>query len=381
VRQDADAIWATPLVVDTERYLAARLEMDREPLSASADTSAAAFRARFRAAREELERALLADPAVVDVTFAGRLPRMYHPWHQVEVEGGAVPPPDPRGHRMGAASIDVDYFDVLDAPLLAGRAFGSGDLTSDARVAIVNQTFVDSVLGGRNPLGERIRIVASEDSRRPDPSAPWIQIVGVASDLGTTSGYGEAGIYLPEPAESSDPVHVVLWVRGDPLAFAPKLLGLATRIDPTLRLHDVIRLDDTIRDDLRFYRFWFRMSLLVSALALLLSLTGIYSVMAFTVARRTREIGIRVALGSRHARVLVSILLRPLAQVGAGIALGIGFVTFMTAGFEGWTLGPLQAAMMAGYALLMAAVCGLACIVPTRRALRVEPTEALRADG
>jgi putative ABC transport system permease protein len=368
--------------VATERYLAARLEMDREPPpGAPADTSRAAYLGRYLAAQRELERRLLADPAVVGVTFAQRLPKMYHPWNQIEVDEGAVPPSDPRGHRMGMAAVDLDYFDVLGVPILAGRAFDSGDLAADARVVIVNRSFVERVLGGRNPIGRRLRFIASESSREPTSDGPWYDVVGVVPDVGTTSGYGQQGLYLPAAPGEIYPMHMAVQLRGDPLEFAPTLMAAATTVDPTLRLHDIIRLDQTIRDDMTFYRFWLRLTVVVSALALLLSLAGIYAVMAFTVSRRTREIGIRVALGCKPTRVVLSILARPLTQVAFGLLVGSAMVAVLTLGTDAWRPSPKQLAVILSYAALMTVVCMLACVVPTRRALAVEPTEALRAEG
>jgi ABC-type antimicrobial peptide transport system permease subunit len=141
-----------------------------------------------------------------------------------------------------------------------------------------------------------------------------------------------------------------------------------------------MRLDQVVDDELRFYAFWFRLAVLTSCVALLLSLAGIYAVMAFTVARRTREIGIRVALGANARRVAFATFRRPLAQVALGVLAGgavTGAVSFSIMGRSIW---PRGAALVLAYAALMMGVCMIACVVPTWRALRIEPTEALR-DG
>jgi ABC-type antimicrobial peptide transport system permease subunit len=127
----------------------------------------------------------------------------------------------------------------------------------------------------------------------------------------------------------------------------------------------------------------------MSSVALLLSLAGLYAVMSFTVAKRTREIGVRVALGGSRARIVTAIFRRPFIQMGLGVAAGIAFIAFMTFWYP-YTDGPgageaegltLQAiAMQTGYAALMLSVCLLACVVPTRRALKIEPTTALRTE-
>jgi ABC-type antimicrobial peptide transport system permease subunit len=118
----------------------------------------------------------------------------------------------------------------------------------------------------------------------------------------------------------------------------------------------------------------------VSAVALILSLTTIYSVMSFTVSRRTREIGVRVALGAHRRRVVLSILRRPLAHVTGGIALGATLVSLVTLGLTG-PLTAAEAGTVVFYSAAMLGVCLLASIVPTRRALAVQPTEALRAEA
>lgn len=382
LRRDAVRIETLDVGFPVDEYLSVRLELDRETSSATAgDTSRAAFLARFARTHQELERRVAAEPAVTGVTFADRLPRMYHPWNQIEVDEGAVEPRDARGHRVSAASIDVNYFDVLGTPILSGRGFRSGDRAPGAQAVIVNRPFVDQVLGGRNPIGRRVRYVArdDDDSHQPDPG-PWFAIVGVASDMGMTSGYGRAGIYHPAARGGSYPVHLAVHVKGDPASFVPRLRAAAAVVDPALRLHNAVPLDDVISAELQFYGFWFRLTLLVSSVALLLSLAGIYAVMAFTVARRTREIGVRVALGADPRRILMAIFRRPLSQVGLGVVAGGGLVTLLMLGMTGGVLSATQFAAVLGYGALMMAVCMLACIVPTRRALRVEPTEALREE-
>ncbi len=380
VRQDREQIRTQELGFGVERYLTARLELDRESVRSGGDTTRAAFLEYYGATTRTLERRLEAEPNVTAVTFADRLPRMYHAWNQIEVLEGAAPPPDARGHRVGSASVDIDYFDVLATKVLAGRAFHSGDLQSGARVAIVNQPFVERVLGGANAIGRHVRYVATEASREWSPG-PWHEIVGVVPDLGTNTGYGRAGIYHPAEHARSHPVYIAMHVRGDATAFGPRLRAVAASVDPSLRLHDVMTLDRVIDDELRFYGFWLRLSVVVSCVALLLSLAGIYSVMSFTVARRTREIGIRVALGADPRRVVLAIFRRPLAQVTLGIVIGAGLTAGLASLTYGRVLTARQTAAVIAYAGLMLGVCLLACLVPTRRALAVEPTEAMRIEG
>jgi predicted permease len=362
-----------------DQYLAATIEMDRETEP----------RARFQMSYQELERRLMAEPAVAGVTVASLLPRMYHPRTFIEVDEGGAATRNPRyaGYGVGSASVDVDFFDVLRTPMLDGRGFLASDIQSGGRVAIVNQSFVRLVLGGRNPIGRRLRELDLSESGEPrsgnPPPGPWLEIIGVVRDMGIAVEPDPkvAGFYVPLVPGKAYPVNMAVHVKGDAQAFAPRLRAIGITVDPALRIDRLVRMDEVNTAELQFIGFWFRLSVTVSAVALLLSLAGIYSVMAFTVSRRTREIGIRIALGARPRRVILAILRRPLTQVGGGLIAGGCMVAVLNLLIYSGVLSPAQIALTVGYALLMAVVCLLACVVPVRRALRVEPTEALRADG
>ncbi len=410
VRRDAIQIESTDVGFPDEQFLTVHIEMDEdgkrqlsaishqltgESVSAvRADSARARFVARFQRSYEELERRVLSEPGVVGVTYGDRLPRMYHPHRLIEVDEGGSAPLHPQwpAYRVSSASVDPNFIDVVDAPVLAGRGFTSSDHASTAGVVIVNRSFVERVLGGRNPIGRRLRYVHFEEwsDKRPLEPGAWYEIVGVVRDMAMAVGevaeppHGDpkvAGIYHPVGPGGAYPTRMAVHLRGDPIAFTPRLRAIATAVDPTLRLYNITPLDEVNHGELKFLSFWFRLLMLVSSIALGLSLAGIYSVMAFTVSRRTREIGIRIALGANRRKVVTAIFARPFAQVGLGIAAGAGIVTFMALGITGGTLTPRQAALLVGYVALMMSVCMLACIVPTRRALGVEPTEALRAEG
>jgi hypothetical protein len=330
----------------------------------------------------ELERRLAEEPGVTGVALANALPRTYQLWNQIELDGGAVEPELGDAHRVGSAEVRPEYFDVLGADVVAGRFFDTRDVQSRAPVVIVDQPFVDRVLGGRSPLGRRVRYVRAQLSRVSTPDGPWHEIIGVVGDLGMRTGAGRGGIYH---LASSDvvPSFLIVHTRGDAVDFAARLRELAAGVDPTLQLRDLETLDDVLDVDRGLYGYWVKFTGVLSGVALLLFVAGIYSVMSFTVSRRRREIGVRVALGADRRRVVTGILRRPLAQVGAGIVGGVGIVAWMvwvgvsTAeqfGFDEYLL-------IAAYAVLMACVCMAACVVPARRALAVEPREVLVAEG
>jgi putative ABC transport system permease protein len=390
VRRDAGQVRAVEVGFPAEEWLAVQLEMDRETgVDVPGDVSQQDFLARFRTAYAELERRLASEAAVAGVTYGDRLPRMYHRARFVEVDGGGAAPQDPRrgsGYRVGRAFVDPDFFAALGTGTDSGRGFHSGDAETDARAVIVNRSFAKLVLGGRNPIGRRVRYLDhGEDAgsgSTEEERGPWYEIVGVVRDMGFAEEPDPkvAGIYHATKPENAYPISMAVHVNGDPEAFAPRLREIAAAVDPTLRLSTLMRLDRVNEAELRSLAFIFQLVVLVSGVALLLSLAGIYAVMAFTVSQRTREIGIRVALGASSRSVVAVIFRRPLAQVGIGIAAGGALTAVIAYLILDGAVSPLQGGLVAGYASLMMGVCMLACIVPTRRALRVEPTEAMRAD-
>jgi hypothetical protein len=314
---------------------------------------------------------LESEPGVTGVVFAEHLPRQYHPNNQVEVDEGAVAP-DERGWRVGSSDVDAKYLDVLGVSMLSGRWFNSSDARSDARVAVVNQAFVDRVMGGKNPIGRRLRYVWD-----PEPQ-PWFEIIGVAPNLGIKSGWGSAGIYRPLVRASMYPLNAAIHVRGDPKVFAQRLRAIATDVDVTLRLAEVMTFKDVENQDAKASSFWFRMTTTVSAMMLVFSLVSIYAVMSFAVSRRTREIGVRVALGGSRRRILRAVFKQPLRQLGMGLLAGTVLAWVLQGGTDnGWPTAT-EILTLGAYTMLMMIVCLIACIVPTRRALAVQPTEALR---
>ena len=374
VRRDAVRIETQPLPFPVERYLSARLEMERFPPEPGADTTAAAFEARYLAAVEKLEERLQANPAVLGVVYAEHLPRQYHPNNQIEVESGGVAPLDERGHRLASADVDPRFLDVFGVPMLSGRWFNSSEANAGSRVVVVNKAFVDRIFAGENPIGRRIRYVSGSSPE----TQPWYEIIGVAPDMGTNSGWGPAGIYHPLVRKSVYPLNVAVHVRGDLETFVPRLRAIATEVDATLRLAEVMPLRDVVNGEVAFHTFWVRMTTIVSAIVLLLSLVTLYAVMSFAVSRRTREIGVRVALGAGPRRVVGAVFAQPLRQLGLGLLAGAFLVAFLTGMMKRDGPSASQLLMLGGYTALMTAVCMIACVVPTRRALSVEPVEALR---
>jgi hypothetical protein len=368
------------------------------------EVARAAQRASFQAALETLRQRVAAEAGVAGVTFVDRLPRDYHRGLWVELDDevvvagpspGTMPEAEP-AREVSSASIDPSYFQVLGAPILAGRGFTATDLGPDARVVIVDQGFVDLLMRGRNPIGRRVRIADGRVATASDSanSGPWYEIVGVVEELGMApfnTRRRAAGLYLPSAPGNVGAQEMLIHVRGEPLALVPRVREIATAADPTMRLSNLRRADEVTNDILWVVGFWLRITVALTAIAMVLSLAGIYAVLSFAVARRTREIGVRVALGASRGRIVAATFRRPLTQVGIGVAVGFVLVTAAAIFLSGHQpdglprspdagLSLAQLAMLALHAAFMVGVCLLACVVPTRRAMRIEPTEALRAE-
>jgi predicted permease len=381
-----------------EEYLAVQIETDAPiGLGSSPDPNRDAQRAALGATLQELRRRVAARPEVAGVAFVDRLPGDDRPDMFIElsydqsVAGGPAvvagtdsPPPS----RIATiAAVEPSYFDALGAPIVAGRAFNAADTAPGVTVAIVDQGFVDLVLQGRNPIGQQVRFMDDGNEATANTN-PWYEIVGVVKDLDIGSPnrkHRAAGFYMPAPAARFSQLYMLVHARGEPMALSPQVREIAAAVDPTLRLSNFQRADEVLNDGVWVIGLWLRVSMVMTAVALLLSLAGIYAVMSFIVARRTREIGVRVALGASRVSVVGAIFRRPLIQVGLGILVGAALIaaggnleTEMPGLTGVFTLTDL--AMLVAYAIVMLGVCLLACVVPTRRALGVEPTIALRID-
>ena len=389
---------AFPAGFAADEYLSAQLEIDASSVTNTKTQSDAELQARFERAAEILRQRVISQPGIRGVTFVDRLPRDGH--HERNIELDQLPSPDSAImplREVSTAAIDPSYFDVLETPILAGRRFNATDLSPDAHVVIVDRSFVDQVLLGRNAIGRRVRFAKDQrGGSLSDDARPWYEIVGVVNELGmgTPTQRGRAaGMYLPAVPGSTQPLNIVVHVQGDPMSFAPRLREVATSVDPGVRVSRVQRVDQVTDSMLWILGLWFRVTLVLTGIALLLALAGIYAVLSFAVARRTREIGVRVALGASPRSVVTAIFRRPLTQVSVGVVVGgvmVGLVSVFVSGHKpdapiseahfAAAVTPTRVALLIGYAAFMYCVCLLACIVPTRRALSVEPTEALRSE-
>ena len=361
-------------------YLSVRLDMDRST-GVATDGDAAAFRSRFKSRVDELTRRVRAEPGVVNATYASALPGMKHGEFFVEFDG-VQPTADADPLWVRTAGVGHDFFTTFNAAIIAGRGFTARDVDVERPVVVVDQTFVQHVLGGRDPVGMYIR--QPQNAERPAPG-PWHEIVGVVTDLAVAPNKTSEDAVLYRPVTpSAATTHVVVHVTGDPGAFGSRLRTLAAAADPTLRLYEMKTMDAADEAEGAFHEFMFWLLGIIAAVALLLSVAGVYSLMAFTLARRTTEIGIRTALGATPGRIVAAVFSRAFIQVGLGLAAGSvpGMAVVAMGAPEVARGGGASLAVTAALsiAVFIVAVTAIACAGPTRRALRIEPTEALRAE-
>ena len=281
------------------------------------------------------------------------------------------------------AAVDPSYSRGTGRAGFAGRGFTAADAVPGTRVAIVDQGFIDQVLQGRNAIGQQVRFrYPGPPVRRwapgnpDDPAGPgeWYKVIGVVRELGVgapTQAGRAAGFYIPGTPDLFEQIQMMVHVRGgNPMSLAPQVRDAATAVDPSLRLVGVQRVNEANNDIRWVMGLWLRITVVLSSVALVLSLAGIYAVLSFTVARRTREIGVRVALGASRQRVLVATFRRPLLQVALGIVVGTAIV-FTMASMIRYTELPgsesdltLRAmAMIIAYGIVMLGVCLLGCVV------------------
>ncbi len=277
------------------------------------------------------------------------------------------------------ARVGDNFFETVGIPLIAGRTFTAAEIRLNAPVAIVDETFVRTVLGGRSPIGVTLR----ERARDANQPGPWLEIVGVVKDAANTrrTGPDDAAIYRPvAPTES---MRLLARTHGPASAMAQRLYAAALSVHPDLRLADLKSVAQVAEDDALPERIFLRSFIVIGGIALLLATAGIYALISFTLARRTREIGIRAALGAAPGRIITGVFSRAFMQVGLGVAAGAvpGLVVIESiAGDAGLMTTQAALGAISGVCAFVVAVALVSCTVPLRRALRIDPIRALRSE-
>ncbi len=292
----------------------------------------------------------------------------------LEIEGKPAPP----GEAALSAAwrfTSPGYFKTMDVPLLSGREFGSLDLADGQLVAIVDQSFAERSWPGESPLGKRLRLVGQGV---PDS---WRSVVGVAGNVkhDKLETPARETVYVPYPQFPQWFMYLGVRTTGDAAAMAEPVRRAVREVDPDQAIFRVETMEQKLTTLLGWRRFYTLLLGAFAAVALTLAIVGVYSLMAYQAAQRTREIGIRMALGAQPGSVLKLVLRQGLALAGAGVAIGLavalGSVRIVSSLLYGVSALNLPAFLLVALGILGLAM--LASYLPARRATKVDPKVAL----
>jgi predicted permease len=280
---------------------------------------------------------------------------------------------------VNASIVTPEYFHLLGMTLLRGRLFGEFDNESAPPVAVINEAFARTYWPNGDPVGEHLKL---NIVRGTAGNPPWTTVVGVIADARTES-LAEASdpqIYLS--LYQRRPKNLAIFLRGhlDAAAIPDEVREQVQSVDPTLPVFGAQTLTETVSESLSERRFSMEIVALFALTALLLAGLGIYGVISYIVSERTHEIGIRLALGAQRRNILRMVLRQGLGLAIAGAAVGLGCALIVSHLMAGLLYGvrPTDPLTFAGVALLLIGVALLACYIPARRAIRVDPLVALR---
>jgi putative ABC transport system permease protein len=326
-------------------------------------------------------------PGVMDAAESSSVPPNVGPDSEVEISGKAL---GEQGHAQ-VQNVSEAYFRVLRIPFDMGRAFTEPEINDARKVAVVNRKFVSTFLSGENPIGRRVTLKGLEnvaDSLRE----PSFEIVGVVGDVANQGapGYGGGGlqapiqpqVWVPYTVTGSGLQYLVLRSAQTPMALMNEVQQAVWAADPGVALMYPDALDHAISQ--RLYagpRFALLLMIIFGSVGLILVTVGVYSVLAYTTAQKTHEIGIRMALGAERANVLRLVIVEGLRLVLAGVAVGLLVSLLLGRAVEAqlWPgVKPYDPATLASTVLVLLATGVLACWIPARRAARVDPMVALR---
>jgi putative ABC transport system permease protein len=283
----------------------------------------------------------------------------------------------PQTPSANVAFVSGGYFAAMGIPMIAGRTFDDRDRAAAPPVAIVNATLARKYWSGEDPIGKRLRF---DD----DPKTPWTTVVGLAADT------RQLGLKEPPPAivyvpfeQFTLPFTTVTVRSALPDAAVTALLkSQLAAVDPDLAFGDITPLSDEVRNSIAEARFQAMLIGVFALLALALAAVGLYGLISYTVAQRTREIGIRVALGAAPRQVLLPTLREGVLLALAGVGCGVlaAFATGRALSSLVFDVGPTDPLTLASMAALLLLVAAMASYLPSRRALKVDPVVALRAE-
>ncbi len=324
---------------------------------------------------QELQQRLRALPGAQAASLTSGLPALGSGRSRMAVEGEAYA--TERDYPLTRLNtVSPDFFATFDVSLLEGRDFRWSDNEESLPVAIVNQPFAQRHFPDASPIGRRVRLGTA------DTEEPWLTIVGVVPDLymGGVDNEDPEGLYLPLGQSSLRFMSMAVRMAGNPMAVAPLVREEVTKIDTDLPIYWVWTMADAIARDTWFYRVFGVIFMVFGGVALFLASVGLYGVTAFSVSRRTQEVGVRMALGAKTSDVLKLIFRQGAAQLAVGLVIGVALAAGLSRGLEVvlFQVEPWDPVIFVTIVLVLVATSIAASLVPARRATRVDPVIALR---
>ena len=327
---------------------------------------------------EGLQQRLAAVPGVQAVSLSTSLPGTGNGSGSFAIEGKSYTK-DTDYPRAGSYRVTSGFFSTFKLRILQGRALGPEDRAESLPVAVVNQALVAKHFPGVDPIGKRLRL---GDSRS---TAPWVTIVGVVPN--TFSGDPEEPrppmIYTSLSQFHASFASIAVRVSGgNPMALTPQVRDVVASLNQDIAIYFVYSMDEAIARPLWFVQVFGTMFMIFGVIALFLAGVGLYAVMAFSVSRRTREVGIRMALGAQTAHVVRMVLRQGLIQLGIGMSIGLVLALGVSRLLQLllFEVQPRDPFIFAGVVAVLSAAGVLACLVPARKATRIDPLNALRAE-
>jgi predicted permease len=351
-----------------ENILTARVDL---PRSNYADSAASI---RFF---EQLLPRLQAVPGVEAATLSDGLPAAGNGSIPVQIEGKAYAQ-DSDYPLAREGIVTPGYFETFETKIRSGREFTTSDTATGQAVAIVNESFARTHYPGVDPVGHQMKRI------RPGGKEPWLTIVGVVPDL-LMEGIGNnnasaVGYYIPiAQSDVANGVRIAVRTRGEPSAMTPLVRSAVTSLDPDLAIYEISTLRRVIDRQTWFYRVFGTFFMAFGVCALLLAAAGLYGVMSFAVTQRTREMGVRSALGAQGAQLLFLVMRKSVIQLAIGLFLGLGLALLASGALQPvlYHVNPRDAAVFAAVVASLAVVSLVASFLPARRVTRIDPVVAL----
>ncbi len=293
------------------------------------------------------------------------------------------PPRSPQEYTIASyRAVSSGYLKALELPLVAGRWIEDRDREGAPAVVVINSSFARTYFPNQSPLGQHLQVGAMPN---PDPRVPWMEIVGIVADVKQSlASESSSEMYVPfRQADLVLPVltmSLVVRTAGDPLAQTNSIRSVVHNIDPNQPVTAIRSMDENVAQSVSAPRFRTVLLSVFAGIALVLAAVGIFGVMAYSVAQRTRELGLRIALGASRGRVLQLVLAHGvrLTLVGVGIGLVATFLLTRYVSSLLFNVPPYDPMTLVGVVAALIVISLCACYLPARRATLVDPIVALR---